>query len=126
MTLLDPVTASAPEPPPSHMARISGVLAAAVILLLGLALLVGYGWLWRYEKVYAHDDYLRGYALGEHWNATDRKGNCANDANRLYPSTPGSPNARGVSAFRAGCSDGLAGLNPAGWLLHDRIAQMAD
>ncbi len=101
------------------------MVAATLIVLLALGLIAGYGW-WRYEKVYAYDDYLRGYALGEHWHATDRKGNCETEARRLYPSTRAHPFPRGLNAFRAGCADGLAGVPASGWTLHDRLAVMAD
>lgn len=97
-------------------------LEIAVVVLLVLGLLVAFGW-WRYQRVYLHDDYVRGYTLGEHWNAHDRKGSCAVTARRLYDAQPG---ARGSAAFRAGCDDGLAGLSPVGWNMRERMQMMAD
>jgi hypothetical protein len=123
------VTTASPEsdvaPRGTRTARRVGIVVAALVVLLALTLIAGYGW-WRYEKVYAYDDYLRGYALGEHWHATDRKGNCETDARRLYPSTSAHPFPRGLNAFRAGCADGLEGVPASGWTLHDRLAVMAD
>lgn len=99
-----------------------------VALLLLVALLVGlaFGW-WRYERMYLHDDYVQGYALGEHWRAHDRQGNCEASVARLYPSTQSHPFPAGPGrAFRAGCTDGLEGVPAAGWMLHDRMVQMSD
>ena len=98
-----------------------GVLVLLVALLVGLA----FGW-WRYQRMYLHDDYVQGYALGEHWRAHDRRGNCEASVDRLYPSTQSHPFPRGSAAFRAGCIDGLAGVPAAGWMLHDRMVQMSD
>ena len=125
MTVTTAALESDAAPRRTRTARRVAMVSAALVVLLALVLIAGYGW-WRYEKVYAYDDYLRGYALGEHWHATDRKGSCETDARRLYPSKSAHPFPRGLNAFRAGCADGLAGIPASGWTLNDRLALMAD
>ena len=119
-----PSPPAAPAAPSSHRGLWVFLIAAvAVLLVMGLA--VGYA-AWRYTKPYLHDDYLAGYAVGDHMRAEDRAEACGAAASRLYPSTPDNPFPRGSAAFRAGCFDGLEGVKPSGWNMHDRMQMMAD